>query len=145
MNELLKRIVEFQEKNPQLTLILANEDRLLTSEQKGIKSILKFISFKLDLRGYSAFDKVIGTSSAYLLVGLGIKEVYCKIISLRAKEILKNYHIEYYFDKEVEYIMEDLENKIEDKVDQVANGCKDPVEALRKIQIYLQSIGVQYK
>ena len=77
------------------TCILVKDNVIYESQERGITPIMTFINNKLDLRGFSVADKIVGKAAAFLFVYCGIKEVYAEVISKKGIEILEKYRIPY--------------------------------------------------
>ncbi len=71
------------------TCVLCRGDRVHTATARGVKPLLDWLDSGLDLRGFSAADKVVGRATAFLYVLLGVKEVHALVMSTPAKEALE--------------------------------------------------------
>jgi hypothetical protein len=91
-------------KNSNYTCVLCRGDDILTSDLSGIAPMMNFIKFGLDLRGYSAADRIVGKATALLFVLAGIREVYSGVISDGAVAVLEEHGILYEYAKRVEFI-----------------------------------------
>ena len=87
------------------TCVLCSGDQVLTSRLRGVKPLLTWLDEGLDLKGFTAADKVVGKAAAFLYVLLGVKEVYAQVMSRPAKAILEAHGI--------------------------PNGCEEEVPAIR--------------
>ena len=58
----------------------------------------------MDLKDYSASDKVVGKAAAYLYMLLGVKRLFTQVISAPALEVLESENIEVSFGQVVENI-----------------------------------------
>ncbi len=70
------------------TCVLCKNEVIFTSDERGVKPLLKWLESDTDLNGFSASDKVVGKAAAFLYVLLGVKEVYALVISEPAREVL---------------------------------------------------------
>lgn len=70
------------------TCVLRKGDILHTATERGVKPLVRWLTEGIDVRGFSAADKVVGKATAYLYVLLGVKEVYAHIMSVSAREVL---------------------------------------------------------
>lgn len=70
------------------TCVLCKNEVLFTSDERGVKPLLKWLESDTDLSGFSASDKVVGKAAAFLYVLLGVKEVYALVMSEPAREVL---------------------------------------------------------
>ncbi len=75
------------------TIVLCRGDSLYTSTKKGIAPMLSFLESGVDLKGYSVADMVVGRAAAMLFIKAGVKEVYARIISKPAKQVLDVFEI----------------------------------------------------
>ena len=65
-----------------------------TATERGVKPLLDWLNNGTDLRGFSAADRVVGRGAAFLYCLLGVKEVYARIMSRPAAEVLQAYGIQ---------------------------------------------------
>ena len=78
---------------------------IFKSNEKGIKPMyIMATEMKEDIVGASIADRVIGKGAAILCKYLGIKEVYSKLISNNAIDVLGKSGIKYTYDKICPYI-----------------------------------------
>lgn len=70
------------------TCVVCKGDNLYTSTHRGVRPLMEWIEQGVDFVGYSAADKVVGKATAFLYVKLGVKEVYARVISKPALEVL---------------------------------------------------------
>lgn len=75
------------------TCVLVKDNSVHESRERGVKPLLQWLENDIDFNGYSAADKVVGKAAAYLYVLLGVKEIYCDIISKPSLEVLQKYGI----------------------------------------------------
>ena len=61
------------------TCVVCKEDSIYTTSQRGVAPLLNWLDDGVDLKGYSAADRVVGRGAAFLYCLLGVKEVYAKI------------------------------------------------------------------
>lgn len=92
-------------KSGQYTCVVCSGDIIYNCTQRGVKPLLDWIDSGLNLKDFSAADKVVGKAAAFLYVILGIKEVYADVMSEGAANVLKEYGIEIHYDKSAEYII----------------------------------------
>ncbi len=86
-------------------LALYKDNKLITSEERGIKPMMNLLLNKVDLTGFSAADRSVGKAVAFLFAKAKIKDIHCEIISLPAIEVFNKYKIKYYADKVVKNII----------------------------------------
>lgn len=85
--------------------VLVKGDKILSSKETGIKPMLHFLSQNLDLKGFSAADKIVGRAAAFLFVKAGISNLFAKVLSVGAAKILAENNIPYSFDTKTEQII----------------------------------------
>lgn len=89
----------------ELTIVLAKDTVIYKDNKRGIKPMLDLINNEIDLTGFSVADKVVGKGAAVLFIYSKVKEIYTKVISAPALEILIKYNIKVSYDKLVENII----------------------------------------
>ena len=115
------------------TCVLCRGEVFHTATERGVKPLVDWLGSGLDLRGYSAADKVVGRATAFLYVLLGVKAVHALVMSTPAKEALEANGITALCDREVSGIINrrgDGPCPFEDAV----LGITDPGEALTAIR-----------
>lgn len=75
-------------KSESYTCVLCLEDKVYTSTERGVKPLLAWIDSGMDMKGFSAADKVVGKAAAFLYVILEVKAVYADVISESAEKVL---------------------------------------------------------
>lgn len=115
------------------TCVLCRGDSIYTATARGVRPLVDWLDSGLDLRGFSAADKVVGRATAFLYVLLGVKEVHALVMSTPAREALEANGINAFCDKEVPGIINrrgDGPCPFEDAV----LGITDPQDALAAIR-----------
>ena len=87
------------------TCVLCHESTVYTSTFRGVKPLVQWKENGLEIRGFSAADKVIGRATAFLYVLLGVSEVYAKVISKPALEVLQEHDVYTEYDELVDNII----------------------------------------
>ena len=72
------------------TCVVCRGDECYTATQRGVKPLLNWLDAGLDLRGFCAADRVVGRATAYLYRLLGVNEVYARVMSRPAAEVLED-------------------------------------------------------
>ena len=72
------------------TCVLHLNDAVYTATERGVKPLLNWLDSGLDLQGFSAADRVVGRATAFLYCLLGAKEVYARVMSRPAMEVLQD-------------------------------------------------------
>lgn len=85
------------------TCVILNNNEIYTSRDRGVKPLLDWYN-NVDSCGGVAADKVVGKAAAFLYVLMDISEIYAKVISRPAYEVLKNYGVKITYDEIVDAI-----------------------------------------
>jgi len=75
------------------TCVVCKEDTVYSTSQRGVAPLLNWLDTGTDLTGFSAADRVVGRGAAFLYCLLGVKEVYARVMSQPAAEVLHSYGI----------------------------------------------------
>ena len=75
------------------TCVVHKEGTVYTATERGVKPLVRWLTEGIDVRGFSAADKVVGRATAYLYVLLGVKEVWAAVMSEAAAEVLQRHGI----------------------------------------------------
>ena len=75
------------------TCVMCKEDSVYTTTQRGVAPLLNWLEAGIDLRDFSAADRVVGRGAAFLYCLLGVKEVHARVMSNPAAEVLRVYGI----------------------------------------------------
>ena len=75
------------------TCVVCKEDVLYATSRRGVAPLLDWLDSGTDLTGFSAADRVVGRGAAFLYCLLGVKEVYARVMSRPALEVLGSYGI----------------------------------------------------
>lgn len=86
-------------------IVLVKDNKILTSNARGISPMLNFILQGENLQGFSLADKIVGKAAALLFVKAKIKNVYAKLISKSAIDVLKKAQIFVEYETMVETII----------------------------------------
>ena len=87
------------------TCVLFGGGKVYTSNDRGVKPLVRFLESGDIPAGFSAADKVVGRATAWLYVLLRVREVYSQIISRHAVEVLECHGIRVVYDKLVPSII----------------------------------------
>ena len=71
------------------TCVLCRGDEIHTSQARGVRPLVQWLTFGPNLKGFSAADKVVGKATAYLYCLLGVKAVHSLVMSGAAAEVLR--------------------------------------------------------
>ena len=72
----------------EFTCVLCREDAVYTATDRGVKPLVNWLDSDLDLRNFSAADRVVGRATAFLYRLLGVQAVYARVMSRPAAEVL---------------------------------------------------------
>ncbi|WP_314724554.1 DUF1893 domain-containing protein [Enterocloster bolteae] len=133
-NDLIKAIDTLN--NGQYTCVLCKDNEIHTSTERGVKPLLAWLDAEIDLKGFSAADKVVGKAAAFLYVLLGVKEVYAPIMSESAIYTLARNGIQPHCDKSVKHIINRAGTGF-CPLEEAVGELTDPKEALNKIKLRL--------
>lgn len=87
------------------TCVLCKGSTFYTSTRAGIAPLMEWIAEGVDLRGFSAADKIVGKAQAMLAVHAGLNEVFAPVMSWSGRKYLERHGIGASFDMLVPLIM----------------------------------------
>ncbi len=125
--------------NGNFTCVLVKDSTVYTSHDRGVKPLLELIEKGIDLRSFSAADKVVGKATAFLYVLAEVKEVYAPVMSKSAKDILTKHGIKAFCDKSVDFII----NRKGDglcPMETAVKGIQDPQIAMTAVKEKLKAL-----
>ena len=70
------------------TCVVCNENCVYTTSKRGVAPLLNWLDDGTDLSGFSAADRVVGRGAAFLYCLLGVREVFARVMSHPAAEVL---------------------------------------------------------
>ena len=109
-------------------------------KRRGVIDLYTLLAHEPDfMRGATMADKVIGRGAALLLVKGGVAEVYARLVSSSAIEVLRASDVTVTFDKEVEHIINRDATDI-CPVEKLTSSISDPDEACLLIGEFLQKM-----
>ena len=76
------------------TCVVCCGDIVYTTTQRGVAPLLTWLDNGTDLTGFSAADRVVGRGAAFLYCLLGVREVYARVMSRPAAEVLHSHGID---------------------------------------------------
>lgn len=135
MNELK----QYLDKEGVLGVVRSTAGDIRLFQRRGVIDLYTLLTQEPDfMRGGCMADKVIGRGAALLLVKGGIAEVYARLISSSALEVLRASDVVVTFDKEVEHIINRDGTGI-CPVEKLTSGISDPDEAFLLIGEFLKN------
>ncbi len=92
--------------NENQKIVIVNDNKIIYKDDGfGIKPLyLAYMKVKGQMKGASCSDRVIGKAAAWIYREADIKELYCEVITTRAKNLLIDNGIKLVFVEEVEYV-----------------------------------------
>lgn len=75
------------------TCVLCKGNVYYKSTRRGIAPLLGWLEEGVDVRGFSAADKVVGKATAFLYCLLGVSAVHANVVSDAAAEVLQQHNI----------------------------------------------------
>lgn len=133
--ERLKRLL----KEGGYTCVLSDGNNTFTSKQRGVAPLLKFIESGLNFNGYSAVDKVVGGGAALLYAYMGVKSVYCCVVSEQALPVFEKYGVRCEYEERTPRIINRRGDGI-CPIEQATRGIYDAQTALGVIKETLKNI-----
>lgn len=118
-----------------LTCALVSNAQTYTSVVRGIAPLIFCYRNKKIESSFSAADKVVGKGAAFLYVLLGAKEVFAKVISKPALEVLKKGGVCVTYDELVDYI----KNRTKDGCCPMEFAVRDIYEASEEVVCILEN------
>ncbi|MBQ8446346.1 MAG: DUF1893 domain-containing protein [Clostridia bacterium] len=83
------------------TCAIVGDGVVLSSQERGIKPLLAWLTAGENCAGAVAADKVVGKAAAYLYVLLGVAEVHAKVLSETAEKVFLRFGVAYTFEEKV--------------------------------------------
>lgn len=123
------------------TCVLRKNDTVFTATERGVKPLVRWLAQGIDVRGFSAADKVVGRATAYLYVLLGVKAVWAAVMSEAAAEVLARHGIAASQDRLVKNIINRQGTGICPFEEAVLN-IQTPEEALTAIREKMEKMNI---
>ena len=115
------------------TCVLCRGKKTFISRKSGIAPMLDFLTESVDLRHFSAADRIIGKAAAMLFVLAGVESVYGAVVSRSALTVLEAHEIRCVF----EVLTDQIRNRSGDGIcpmEKTVQDITDPGEALEAIR-----------
>ena len=122
-----------------LTCVLCGDSGTYTSDRRGAAPLLEWLDSGIDVRGFSAADRVVGKATAFLYCLLGIRAVYARVMSKPALQVLTEAGIEASWDT----LVEGIQNRTKTgpcPLEHATRSVTDANEALCAIRSALASL-----
>ncbi len=121
------------------TCVLCKADRVYRCTETGIRPMMRLLSDKVEMEGFSVADKIVGKAAALLFVLAGIKEVYAPVMSEAAARTLSEHGIAWYCDTQAERIINRQGTDI-CPMEKTVQDISDPEQAYAALQRTLQAL-----
>ena len=86
------------------TCVLCRDQLLLTTQERGIRPLVRWLQEEEDTWACAAADKVVGKAAALLYCLLGVRCVHGNVMSSAAVKLLRNNGVEVSWDRLTEFI-----------------------------------------
>lgn len=136
-NDLIKAINTLN--SGQYTCVLCRNNEIYTSTERGVRPLLDWLEGGIELKGFSAADKVVGKAAAFLYVLLGVKEVYAPVMSESAIDMLSENGVQPHCEKSVRHIINRAGTGF-CPMEEAVMDIIDPKAALDSIKMRLQQL-----
>lgn len=136
MNDLEKAKALLQQDT---TCVLYRDGKVYTSHHRGVAPLLTWLDSGIDVRGYSAADRVVGKATAFLYCLLGVTAVYARVMSEPALRVLTQGGICAQYD----VLVTGIQNRAKDgpcPLEYATSRLSDAAEALEAIRSTLDSL-----
>lgn len=124
------------------TCVICNADLVYTTTARGVRPLVRWIKNGTDMTGHSAADKVVGRATAYLYCLLRVEEVYARVMSEQALEVLLANGIRGEYDRLVPNII----NRKGDGIcpfEEAVLHITDPCDAWNAILRKMEAMGIK--
>lgn len=75
------------------TCVIVSAEGVLTSRERGILPLMKWIGSGADLRGAVAADRIVGRAAALLYAYMGVSELYAEVLGEGGQKVLRDHGI----------------------------------------------------
>lgn len=121
------------------TCVLCRGTDWVSSNSRGVKPLLELLDSGKDFSGFSAADKVVGKATAFLYCLLGVREIYAKVLSDPAVQVLDRFGISWSCENRVSGIR-NRENTGPCPMEFATRDISDPAEAVNAIRATLKKL-----
>ncbi len=121
------------------TCVVCKGEQVYSSDQRGVAPLLEWISDGVELRGFSAADKVVGKAAALLFALAGVRQVYAPVMSEAAVHVFSRQGIQAVCDRTVPTII----NRAGDgpcPMEQAVRDIDDPQAAFHAVRNKMEQL-----
>ncbi|WP_195983392.1 DUF1893 domain-containing protein [Clostridium sp. D33t1_170424_F3] len=121
------------------TCVLCKGETVYTSEKRGVAPLVGWITSGVDLRGFSAADKIVGKAAALLFALAGVKRVYAPVMTETALAVFARHGIEAH----CQTITKQIINRAGTgpcPMERTVSSINDPEKALKAIQQTMEQL-----
>lgn len=123
-------------KNEGCTCALTLGNVIFKSKDKSVRSLLDWMNSGNNYMGYMLADKIVGKAAAFIMIAMGIREIYAQVISEPAKALLEKEHVVVNADLVVPEIL-DKDKAEKDPLERAVESYENAAEALMPIELAL--------
>lgn len=124
--------------------VLFRDGTAYTSTEKGVAPLVGWLTDHIDIRGFSAADKIVGKAAALLFVLGGLKEVYAPVMSEAALDVFSRHRIHAEYQTLVQGIM-NRSGTGPCPMERAVSNLENPEEALEAIRQKLKVLQPEKK
>lgn len=120
-------------------IIRRGEEEVFASNRRGIAPLISLIESGQDVKGCTAYDKIVGKAAALLYCLMGISEVHAGVLSVKAADVFREYRIAFSW----QTLSESIVNRTGDGVcpmERTVENIGDPQEAFLALKAKLKEL-----
>ena len=136
MHEELQKALELMRAND-YTAVLTFGEITYHSDERSVRPLLDWLYSGNKFAGYRMCDKVVGRAAAFLMILLGVREIYADVISEGAIKLLEENNVTVNYGKAVPQILNDEKtgsHPLEDAVE----GITDANDSIMAIELTIK-------
>ena len=121
-------------KSENCTCVLALGNVIFRSSESGLKPLMDWMYSGNNYMGFMVADKIVGRAAAFIIIAMGIREVYAEVISESAKKLLENNQISVTAETVVPEILNADKTDVY-PLDKAVEGIENAADALMPIEL----------
>ena len=121
-------------KSENCTCVLALGHVIFRSSESGLKPLMDWMYSGNNYMGFMVADKIVGRAAAFIIIAMGIREVYAEVISEPAKKLLENNQISVTAETVVPEILNADKTDVY-PLDKAVEGIENAADALMTIEL----------